>query len=131
MPKDIYGRDSALPDLTASAPTTGQLYDNSDLQEHLAARRASRGTFSATAGPRVRGGYGLYFNTNSHQNLIVTVTNPPATPRPVIVNPTFPNPAVQPRRRDLDPADPVGPRDTARARVQRQRAARDLVAARR
>ena len=32
----------------------------------------------------VRGGYGLYFNTNSHQNLIVTVTNPPATPRPVI-----------------------------------------------
>ena len=38
----------------------------------------------------LRGGYGLYFNTNNHQNLIVTVTNPPATPRPVIVNPTFP-----------------------------------------
>jgi hypothetical protein len=40
----------------------------------------------------VRAGYGLYFNTNNHQNLIVTVTNPPATPRPVIINPTFPNP---------------------------------------
>ena len=40
----------------------------------------------------MRGGYGLYFNTNNHQNLIVTVTNPPATPRPVIANPTFPNP---------------------------------------
>ena len=26
----------------------------------------------------VRGGYGLYFNTNNYQNLIVTVTNPPA-----------------------------------------------------
>jgi hypothetical protein len=40
----------------------------------------------------IRGGYGLYFNTNNHQNLIVTVTNPPATPRPVIINPTFPVP---------------------------------------
>jgi hypothetical protein len=28
----------------------------------------------------------------SHQNLIVTVTNPPATPRPVIPNPAFPVP---------------------------------------
>jgi hypothetical protein len=27
----------------------------------------------------VRGGYGLFFNTNNQQNLIVTVTNPPAT----------------------------------------------------
>ena len=43
----------------------------------------------------VRGGYGLYFNTNSQQNLIVTVTNPPATPRLVIVNPTFPNPPFE------------------------------------
>ena len=40
----------------------------------------------------LRGGYGLYFNTMSHQNLIVTVTNPPATPRPLIPNPTFPVP---------------------------------------
>ena len=40
----------------------------------------------------LRGGSGLYFNTNNHQNLIVTVTNPPFTPRPVIVNPTFPDP---------------------------------------
>ncbi len=40
----------------------------------------------------VRGGYGMYFNTNSSQNLIVTVTNPPATPRVVFPNPTFPNP---------------------------------------
>jgi hypothetical protein len=40
----------------------------------------------------LRGGYGIYFNTNNHQNLIVTVTNPPATPRPVLPAPTFPNP---------------------------------------
>ena len=43
----------------------------------------------------VRGGYGLYFNTNNQQNLIVTVTNPPATPRFVIANPTFPNPPFE------------------------------------
>ena len=58
----------------------------------------------------MRGGYGLYFNTNNHQNLIVTVTNPPFTPRPVIVNPTFPNPpfdrasaiSMRPVQCDLD-----------------------------
>ena len=43
----------------------------------------------------VRGGYGLYFNTNNQQNLIVTVTNPPATPRVVIANPTFPVPPFE------------------------------------
>ena len=47
----------------------------------------------------VRGGYGLYFNTNNQQNLIVTVTNPPATPRVVIANPTFPVPPFERRRR--------------------------------
>jgi hypothetical protein len=40
----------------------------------------------------VRGGYGLYFNVNNQQNLIVTITNPPVTPRAVIANPTFPVP---------------------------------------
>jgi len=90
MPEDIYGRDSALPDLMASQPTIGPLYDNPP------------GSFSPRGGfawdvfgdsrTSLRAGYGLYFNTNSHQNLIVTVTNPPATPRPVIVNPTFPSP---------------------------------------
>ena len=29
----------------------------------------------------VRGGWGIYYATNSSQNLIVTVTNPPQTPR--------------------------------------------------
>ena len=56
---------------------------------------AASGTCSAAAGTAVRGGYGLYFNTNNHQNLIVTVTNPPATPRVVIINPTFPVPPFE------------------------------------
>ena len=43
----------------------------------------------------MRGGYGLYFGTTNQQNLIVTVTNPPATPRFVIPNPTFPAPPFE------------------------------------
>ena len=43
----------------------------------------------------VRGGYGLYYSTNSSQNLIVTVTNPPDTPRVVYQAPTFPNPPFE------------------------------------
>jgi hypothetical protein len=43
----------------------------------------------------VRAGYGLYTNTNNHQNLIVTVTNPPATPRAILANPTFPSPPFE------------------------------------
>jgi hypothetical protein len=91
MPRDIYGRDSALPDLTASVPTTGQLYENSSYK-NLSPRAGFTWDVFGDGRTAVRGGYGLYFNTNSHQNLIVTVTNPPATPRPVIVNPTFPEP---------------------------------------
>jgi hypothetical protein len=57
----------------------------------------------------VRGGYGLYFNTSNQQNLIVTVTNPPATPRVVVRNPTFPVPpfaagsiSVRPMQYDIE-----------------------------
>ena len=91
MPKDKYGRDSALPDLTASAPTTGQLYENSTYK-NISPRGGFAWDVFGDGRTSLRGGYGLYFNTNSHQNLIVTVTNPPATPRPVIINPTFPSP---------------------------------------
>jgi len=91
MPEDIYGRDSALPDLTASQPTTGRLYEGPSY-ENFSPRGGLAWDVFGDGRTALRGGYGLYFNTNSHQNLIVTVTNPPATPRPVIINPTFPNP---------------------------------------
>ena len=91
MPEDIYGRDSALPDLTASEPVIGPLYEN-PTYTNISPRTGIVWDMFGTGSTIVRGGYGLYFNTNNHQNLIVTVTNPPATPRPVIVNPTFPNP---------------------------------------
>jgi hypothetical protein len=109
MPEDIYGRDSALPDLTASAPTIGPLYQNPTYR-NLSPRTGFAWDLFGDGRTALRGGYGLYFNTNNHQNLIVTVTNPPATPRPVIVNPSFPNPpfnraaaiSMRPVQWDLD-----------------------------
>jgi hypothetical protein len=91
LPEEKYGRDSALPDLTASAPVVGPLYEN-PTYTNLSPRAGFAWDVLGDGRTSLRGGYGLYFNTNNHQNLIVTVTNPPFTPRPVIVNPTFPNP---------------------------------------
>ena len=109
LPEEKYNRDSALPDLTASQPVVGPLYQN-PTYTNLSPRVGLAWDPLGTGRTAVRGGYGLYFNTNNHQNLIVTVTNPPYTPRPVIVNPTFPSPpfdragaiSMRPVQWDLD-----------------------------
>jgi len=109
LPHEKYDRDSALPDLSASAPVVGPLYRN-PTYTNLSPRVGFALDPFGTGRTAVRGAYGLYFNTNNHQNLIVTVTNPPFTPRPVIVNPTFPNPpfdrasaiSMRPVQWDLD-----------------------------
>ena len=91
LPKEKYDRDSALPDLSAAAPVVGPLYEN-PTYTNVSPRAGFAWDVFGDGRTAVRGGYGLYFNTNNHQNLIVTVTNPPFTPRPVIMNPTFPEP---------------------------------------
>jgi hypothetical protein len=108
MPEDLQGRDSALINLTDPAPTTGRLYQNPT--GNLSPRLSFAWDPWADGRTSLRGGYGLYFNTNNHQNLIVTVTNPPATPRVSIANPTFPVPpferglgnTIRPVQFDLD-----------------------------
>jgi len=89
QPRDIYGRDSALIRLTDTAPTTGQLFLN-PTRKNFSPRVGFAWDPSGNGKLAVRAGYGWFFNTNNHQNLIVTVTNPPATPRIIVNAPTFP-----------------------------------------
>jgi hypothetical protein len=94
MPRDINGRDSALINLTDRTATVGQLYEGPDTN-NFSPRAGFAWDVAGNGRTSLRGGYGMYFNTNSSQNLIVTVTNPPATPRVVFPNPTFPNPPFE------------------------------------
>lgn len=89
-PVDIYGRDSALPSLTDRAPTVGPLYENPS-RKNLSPRVGFAWDVFGDGKTSVRAGYGIYFNTNNQQNLIVTVTNPPATPRVAVTFATTPS----------------------------------------
>lgn len=91
LPRDINGRDSALINLSDRTATTGQLYESSD-RNNFSPRVSVAYDVTGDGLTSLRGGYGMYFSTNSSQNLIVTVTNPPSTPRVVFPTPTFPNP---------------------------------------
>jgi len=91
MPREKYERDVALINVSDTQPTIGPLYRNPTLR-NVSPRMGVAWDVTGDGRASVRGGYGLYINTNNQQHLIVTVTNPPFTPRPVFVNPTFPNP---------------------------------------
>lgn len=92
MPQDLYGRDSNMKNLfTDAVVVSGPLYAN-PTKKNFSPRLGFAWDVFGTGRTSLRGGYGVFFNTNNQQNLIVTVTNPPATPRVSIANPTFPLP---------------------------------------
>ncbi len=95
LPRDIQGRDSTLLQLSDTSPTAGQLYQNPTLR-NLSPRVGLAWDVFGDGKTSLRSGYGIFFNTNNQQNLIITVTNPPATRRVVIpapLRPTFPVPS--------------------------------------
>ena len=94
MPVDTAGRDSALVNLADSAPAVGRLYEGPG-RANISPRAGLAWDVFGDGSTSVRGGYGLYYGTTVQQNLIVTVTNPPSTPRFVIPNPTFPAPPFE------------------------------------
>ncbi len=94
MPIDTGGHDSALVNLTDRTATVGRLYEGADYN-NFSPRFGVSWDVAGDGRTAVRGGYGLYYATNSAQNLIVTVTNPPDTPRVVYQAPTFPNPPFE------------------------------------
>jgi hypothetical protein len=94
MPIDTAGRDSALVTRTDAAATAGRLYAGPS-RTNLSPRAGIAWDVFGDGSTSLRGGYGLYYGVTVQQNLIVTVTNPPATPRFVIANPTFPTPPFE------------------------------------
>lgn len=93
LPKEKRGRDTALLNLTDTALALGRLYNN-PTKKNISPRIGLAWDVFGDGRTSLRSGYGLYFNTNNQQHLIVTITNPPFTPRVVIAGPalTFPVP---------------------------------------
>ncbi len=90
VPRDP--RDVRMPDLRG-VPAAGTLFDNPG--PAVAPRFGAAWNVRGDGRTSIRGGYGLFFKTATQQDLIVTVTNPPATPRVVIASPTFPVPPFE------------------------------------
>ncbi len=91
VPQELRGRDTALLSLTDTTLALGKLYNN-PTKKNISPRIGLAWDVFGSGRTSLRSGYGWYFNTNNQQNLIVTITNPPFTPRFIIGGAAFPVP---------------------------------------
>ena len=104
VPNELRGRNTALLSLTDPEPTFDTLYGN-PTTKNFAPRVGFAWDVLGDGQMALRGGYGLFYNTNNQQNLIVTVVNPPSASRPVIGQPTFPHPVFRAEDRSIRPIE--------------------------
>ena len=89
VPRDIQNRDSALLSIADADVTIGPAFRTSKWKK-FAPRFGFAWDPFGTMRTSVRGGFGMYFNTQIQQNMLVTLGNLPAAERFVIPSPTFP-----------------------------------------
>jgi hypothetical protein len=105
VPRELAGRDSALRRIGDADPTAGPPFRHTS-RMRLAPRVGFAWSPTASSRTAVRGGFGIYYNTQIQQNLVVTIGNIPFGERVVIPAATFPVATFRPGlARSLRPLD--------------------------
>jgi hypothetical protein len=97
VPNDRYGRDSALRDVVNDAEfTVGPIFENPSLK-NIGPRIGFTLNVSGNGKTSVRGGTGIYFDTEGPFNsaMLAAAFSPPFAMSVNLANPTFPHPSLE------------------------------------